>query len=301
MDLKKRLSSHPVNTLKKEISKTNVKGYSKMKKEAVIALMMKTPERFNHIKENVKVSKEEKTKARVTSILKKQEPATKGNFEKIKVKGKEYFIDTTTNKLYDIDSKKLVGSIVKGEVIMKDKKIIKKEPAAAPAAPTAAAAEPVKKKKIIKKAPVAAPAAAPAAAAEKSEIENWGKDINNVELEQNNKKLTNQIKDLINRKGDKFINIDGLFQADKKLANSLFMKYPAQKVLDGYTKFIEYLDDEGNQKIGQTDFNEFFSMKGGNIKTNFRGKDLSSQVLTKIQNEWKDGQKTLRKTRPRKS
>ena len=84
MDLKKRLSSHPVNTLKKEISKTNVKGYSKMKKEAVIALMMKTPERFNHIKENVKVSKEEKTKARVTSILKKQEPTTKGNFEKIK-------------------------------------------------------------------------------------------------------------------------------------------------------------------------------------------------------------------------
>ena len=165
MDLKKRLSSHPVNTLKKEISKTNVKGYSKMKKEAVIALMMKTPERFNHIKENVKVSKEEKTKARVTSILKKQEPATKGNFEKIKVKGKEYFIDTTTNKLYDIDSKKLVGSIVKGEVIMKDKKIIKKAaPAAAPAA--AAAAEPVKKKKIIKAAPAAAPAvaAAPAAA-----------------------------------------------------------------------------------------------------------------------------------------
>ena len=43
------LNSHPVATLKKEISKTNVKGYSKMKKNEVIELMMKTPERFAHI------------------------------------------------------------------------------------------------------------------------------------------------------------------------------------------------------------------------------------------------------------
>lgn len=43
------LNSHSVATLKKEISKTNVKGYSKMKKNEVIELMMKTPERFAHI------------------------------------------------------------------------------------------------------------------------------------------------------------------------------------------------------------------------------------------------------------
>ena len=50
MDLKTRLESHPVATLKKEISKTNVKGYSKMKKGEVIELMLKNKDRFNHIK-----------------------------------------------------------------------------------------------------------------------------------------------------------------------------------------------------------------------------------------------------------
>ncbi len=50
MDLKTRLESHPVATLKKEISKTNVKGYSKMKKAEVVALMLKNKDRFNHIK-----------------------------------------------------------------------------------------------------------------------------------------------------------------------------------------------------------------------------------------------------------
>ena len=46
------LNSHSVSTLKKEISKTNIKGYSKMKKAEIISLMMK-PEhskRFSHIK-----------------------------------------------------------------------------------------------------------------------------------------------------------------------------------------------------------------------------------------------------------
>jgi hypothetical protein len=44
------LNSHSVSTLKKEISKTNVKGYSKMKKAEVVDLMMKNKERFAHIK-----------------------------------------------------------------------------------------------------------------------------------------------------------------------------------------------------------------------------------------------------------
>jgi len=44
------LRSHPVATLKKEISKTNVKGYSKMGKAELIELMMKHKERFGHIK-----------------------------------------------------------------------------------------------------------------------------------------------------------------------------------------------------------------------------------------------------------
>ena len=44
------LESHPVTTLKKEISKTNIKGYSKMKKPEVVELMLKNKDRFHHIK-----------------------------------------------------------------------------------------------------------------------------------------------------------------------------------------------------------------------------------------------------------
>tara|TARA_Y100000114_G_C11706024_1_gene300993 strand:+ start:261 stop:932 length:672 start_codon:yes stop_codon:yes gene_type:complete len=48
------LNSHPVSTLKKEISKTNIKGYSKMKKPELVKLMLKNKERFSHIKMNTK-------------------------------------------------------------------------------------------------------------------------------------------------------------------------------------------------------------------------------------------------------
>ena len=46
------LQSHPVATLKKELSKTNIKGYSKLKKGALIELMMRAENRprFHHIK-----------------------------------------------------------------------------------------------------------------------------------------------------------------------------------------------------------------------------------------------------------
>ena len=43
------LKSHPVARLKKEISKTNVKGYSKMRKAEVVSLMVKHKEKFGHI------------------------------------------------------------------------------------------------------------------------------------------------------------------------------------------------------------------------------------------------------------
>jgi len=80
MDLKTRLESHPVSVLKKEISKTNVKGYSRMKKNEVVALMLKNKERFDYIphagkKEPVKratVKKEEPKK--VKKIIRKEEP-----------------------------------------------------------------------------------------------------------------------------------------------------------------------------------------------------------------------------------
>jgi len=48
--MKDIFESHPVAILKQEISKTNIKGYSKMKKAEVIELMMKNKDKFSYIK-----------------------------------------------------------------------------------------------------------------------------------------------------------------------------------------------------------------------------------------------------------
>jgi len=44
------LNSYNVRELKKEISKTNIKGYSRMKKNEVIDLMMKNEDKFKNMK-----------------------------------------------------------------------------------------------------------------------------------------------------------------------------------------------------------------------------------------------------------
>ena len=62
MPSREELESHPVITLKKEISKTNIKGYSKMKKPEIVELMLKNKSRFHHIKMAEKKPKEEKPK-----------------------------------------------------------------------------------------------------------------------------------------------------------------------------------------------------------------------------------------------
>lgn len=74
MDLKIRLESHPVAILKKEISKTNVKGYSKMKKAEVVKLMMKHSDRFNHIQHSEKKAPapKEEPKKKIKKIIKKK-------------------------------------------------------------------------------------------------------------------------------------------------------------------------------------------------------------------------------------
>lgn len=69
------LRSHPVSTLKKEISKTNVKGYSKMRKAEVVSLMIKHKEKFGHIKFN-----DEKN---IRNIKKKEKKDMKTQFEKV--------------------------------------------------------------------------------------------------------------------------------------------------------------------------------------------------------------------------
>ena len=50
MPTREILNSHTAPTLRKEISKTNIKGYSTMKKEQLIDVMMKHADRFQHIK-----------------------------------------------------------------------------------------------------------------------------------------------------------------------------------------------------------------------------------------------------------
>ena len=50
LPFKTRLESHTVSALRKEISKTNIKGYSKMNKAEVVSLMLSHGDRFTYIK-----------------------------------------------------------------------------------------------------------------------------------------------------------------------------------------------------------------------------------------------------------
>lgn len=73
-------NSHPVSVLKKEIAKTNIKGYSKMKKAELVNLMMKHKDRFTHIKMR---SKEEKApKKKIVTLLPQQRGLKEGDKEK---------------------------------------------------------------------------------------------------------------------------------------------------------------------------------------------------------------------------
>ena len=75
------LESYSVNELKKEISKQNIKGYSKMKKSEIINLMMKHKDKFAYLKkketkkkEEPKKKKEEQKPEPKKEMKKKEEP-----------------------------------------------------------------------------------------------------------------------------------------------------------------------------------------------------------------------------------
>ena len=61
-------NSHAVSTLKREISKHNIKGYSRLKKADIIKLMIFHKDMFGHI-----VKKEKKTKLKSKTQMKEQE------------------------------------------------------------------------------------------------------------------------------------------------------------------------------------------------------------------------------------
>ena len=96
--MKSILESHSVATLKKEISKSNVKGYSKMKKAEIIELMMEHKEKFSHIK-----------------MAEKKERKKPEKKEEKKPEEKE------THEMPD-------GTIHTGETHTKDSKVVKKAP-----------------------------------------------------------------------------------------------------------------------------------------------------------------------------
>tara|TARA_R110001632_G_scaffold229441_1_gene365567 strand:- start:6508 stop:7137 length:630 start_codon:yes stop_codon:yes gene_type:complete len=78
MPTREILNSHTAPTLRKEISKTNIKGYSKMTKPELIDIMMKNSERFQHIKK--------KDKAPKKAPEKKEAPAPPPKKVRIKIK-----------------------------------------------------------------------------------------------------------------------------------------------------------------------------------------------------------------------
>lgn len=107
-ELEKKLRTMRVVDLKKEISKTNVRGYSKLKKEEVIQFMLKNKKRFMYL---LNQEKQFIKKGGKTIVVKKKEK------EKEKPKKKEFtledfikivneFIKSPTQKLLDeIDNK----------------------------------------------------------------------------------------------------------------------------------------------------------------------------------------------------
>ena len=93
--MKDILNSHPVAVLKQEISKTNIKGYSKMRKAEVVELMIKNKDKFSHIKFNE--DKKERDEEKI--LEKKKKNKMKLNFLKALSKEKR-------NELLEKDKKR---------------------------------------------------------------------------------------------------------------------------------------------------------------------------------------------------
>ena len=116
--MKDIFESHPVLVLKKEISKTNIKGYSKMKKTQVIELMMKNKDRFSHIKmaekkERKKPEKKPEKKIKLKPEKKpekkiKLKPEKKEVKEKLKLEDNVNWRITAQDALRSIHTKKQI-------------------------------------------------------------------------------------------------------------------------------------------------------------------------------------------------
>jgi predicted ATP-dependent protease len=77
MSFKLTLRSYSTKELKKEISATNIKGYSKMRREELIEFMVKHQERFKHLTLKVKPVKTVVKKEKAINKLPKKEAVKK--------------------------------------------------------------------------------------------------------------------------------------------------------------------------------------------------------------------------------
>ena len=143
---KEILASHPVTTLKKEISKTNIKGYSKMKKAQVIELMLKEEhiDKFKDIKMAEKKSKSKGThKMPDGSVMSGKTHSKDSKVVKKSIKGKKINVKKEEKKEDDEEEK---DAVIYKEPVKKIKFKIKK-----PLTITKASGEVVKLKKRQKK------------------------------------------------------------------------------------------------------------------------------------------------------
>ena len=311
--MKEIFESHSVKTLKGEISKynklTKVSGYSKMTKKELVDLMLKHKDKFKHIKMNPKplkalpkalTSKASKTSKEDKKEPKKEEPKkeepkkeVKKPVKKIKkpVK-KEAPKEQPKEKLIvygrEFERRPVINNTVKLSGLNFKNKQEEKEykRVIEGGKPKTKEQAPPQLKKIYKdiedeekesKVP--------------SIIKNWNKDVNNLELEQTNKRLTDTIRGLVNSK-KKDINLDSILTFDLNLTKELMDRYKFQKVLDGYKRFVEYLDDEGEKNIGKDKLKDYYFVRDGRIMPNAMMKKLPQNLQKKILEEWKKQEET---------
>ena len=97
------LNSHPLTTLKKEVAKTNIKGYSKMKKAEVVELMMKNKDKFGHIRKkgeaSAPASKPKKEVTKPKKEVTKPKPKSKADVKVKKEKIKKLALSKFTNTI----------------------------------------------------------------------------------------------------------------------------------------------------------------------------------------------------------
>jgi hypothetical protein len=107
---KEILDSHPLKTLKSEISKQNIKGYSNMKRPELTDLMLKNKDKFDHIKMKEKQAKAKApAKKEKTKKTKGSHAMPKGALMSGKVHSKESKI--LTPKQIEAELEKRFGKI----------------------------------------------------------------------------------------------------------------------------------------------------------------------------------------------